>query len=505
MTSKVAVALEQVLTPSDLENTLQLIKVDDLTDIDKCKVSDQLEAFMIKSDIVTTSKLRRRITRLVASIAASRKPSLTDLFAVIRQASSASEIEDTLNSINLSELEENKAGIEALCQVLQEKLNQPDLVLNRLLRRRISRLVFALKRNTGENCVPASSVAANETPKEQEKNVSKNLDEAESLSEETVSAWCQDIESAASAVELEEVLAKYNPRQIKNIALESKLGSALKCCESKLAVMSNAKIRRRISRMLSCCRNSSDEVLTTPPNVDLKNVSTPYEKTVIGLQHSDTGGSHVPYVVFVGQLNFNVTSLDLVEHFRSGGVEGNIKVRLNTDPKTQKSKGTAFVELDGPRELHKTLGLHHTTLKGRRINVEKTCGGRNKQLRAQKIKLQRDVQKVKASEDVDEIIKQYENSTAIAIRNIGDSTLNRLYACTPREVQDMFELVKLKLMDSSSCLRNYDLLKQLLTEKDGGGQNVDQSRQLGYGSFKRKQNHILPIESAWKKKKTDTV
>jgi RNA recognition motif-containing protein len=76
---------------------------------------------------------------------------------------------------------------------------------------------------------------------------------------------------------------------------------------------------------------------------------------------------HTPYVVFVGQLPFGCTSEELLTHFQKGGLQGEIRIRyfgryhivwyvtarrrLLTSKNENKSKGTAFVEVDSAEQV----------------------------------------------------------------------------------------------------------------------------------------------------------
>lgn len=88
-------------------------------------------------------------------------------------------------------------------------------------------------------------------------------------------------------------------------------------------------------------------------------------------------------------------------------------------------------------DVHKCLTLHHAKLNGRRINVEKTCGGRNADVRAMRIKHIRNEQKIALSETVDSIMKEYEARGVFSMREINDKLMNRLYALTPELVREV--------------------------------------------------------------------
>ncbi|KAF1779594.1 Nucleotide-binding alpha-beta plait domain [Phytophthora cactorum] len=87
---------------------------------------------------------------------------------------------------------------------------------------------------------------------------------------------------------------------------------------------------------------------------------------------------------------------------------GDIKLRMLTDKKTKKFKGTAFIEVKDSKALGAALSRHHTLIQGRRINVELTAsgGGNKSENRRNKIDLlrkkQSNVQYKLKQEDVDD-------------------------------------------------------------------------------------------------------
>lgn len=80
------------------------------------------------------------------------------------------------------------------------------------------------------------------------------------------------------------------------------------------------------------------------------------------------------FTLFVGNLSFKTTVEDLQAHIKPTGITPQ-SVRLQTDSVTKKPKGFAFIDLTNAQALDKVLNLHHTTLGGRKINVELTAGG----------------------------------------------------------------------------------------------------------------------------------
>jgi len=123
-----------------------------------------------------------------------------------------------------------------------------------------------------------------------------------------------------------------------------------------------------------------------------------------------------PYIVFVGQLSFETTKEQLFQHIKKQLEDDNhkvsnqnLKIRLLTDPKTKKSRGMAFVEVqDDPELLYSCLKLHHTHLDGRRINVERSAGGgKHSETRKQKLKQFRDDQTKYMDETVNTMLEEY--------------------------------------------------------------------------------------------------
>lgn len=135
---------------------------------------------------------------------------------------------------------------------------------------------------------------------------------------------------------------------------------------------------------------------------------TSHASTMKAQRPNDAG---IKYIVFVGNMSYDVTAEDLAKHM--GDTCGETpKVRLLTkkgdpsaleklsnskkksiakgkaqDPSAPVSKGCAFVEFSNAASLQKALRFHHTTFRGRQINVELTAGGGGKsERRKEKIK-----------------------------------------------------------------------------------------------------------------------
>jgi len=119
-----------------------------------------------------------------------------------------------------------------------------------------------------------------------------------------------------------------------------------------------------------------------------------------------------PYIVFVGQISFTTTAEQLFQHFKkelgSAITPESMQVRLLTDSKTNKSRGMAFLQLNDPELMYECLTLHRTHLDERRINVERSAGGRkNSTKRQAKIQTYRTTQEKMLSDTMDKILQEY--------------------------------------------------------------------------------------------------
>lgn len=91
------------------------------------------------------------------------------------------------------------------------------------------------------------------------------------------------------------------------------------------------------------------------------------------------------YVLFIGNLPYDITREQLEDHFRkTGGIKS---IRIPREKTTDKGRGFAYMEFDGRISHGIALRLHQTTLGGRKINVEFTSiGGGKSEARKEKLK-----------------------------------------------------------------------------------------------------------------------
>ncbi|XP_060523903.1 nucleolin-like [Cylas formicarius] len=80
------------------------------------------------------------------------------------------------------------------------------------------------------------------------------------------------------------------------------------------------------------------------------------------------------FVLFVGNVPYDATKQDLHAHFSKAGEIVHIRIPLGKE--TKKPRGFCYVEVKDEHAYQQCLSMHHTQLKGRRINVLYTQGGK---------------------------------------------------------------------------------------------------------------------------------
>ncbi|KAK6881172.1 Nucleolar protein 6 [Candida tropicalis] len=83
------------------------------------------------------------------------------------------------------------------------------------------------------------------------------------------------------------------------------------------------------------------------------------------------GGKGPRFILFVGNLPYDIKQVELISHFKNSNPD---RIRIRQD------KGIAFLEFDNENQeiqskMELALRMHHSELRGRKINVELTVGG----------------------------------------------------------------------------------------------------------------------------------
>ncbi|KAG1711365.1 hypothetical protein DVH05_008618 [Phytophthora capsici] len=176
---------------------------------------------------------------------------------------------------------------------------------------------------------------------------------------------------APTEIKEEPMEIKEEPTKIEEVARVEKKDDTVDANGEKL----NAQQRRLLKRK---SKRKDDGVEEKPRQKKQKNdeEEKPFARKSIHL------------TLFVGQLPYRATEGMIRKHFAESG---EIKLRMLTDKKTKRFKGTAFIEVKDSKALGAALSRHHTLLQGRRINVELTAsgGGNKSENRRNKIDLLR--------------------------------------------------------------------------------------------------------------------
>jgi len=117
------------------------------------------------------------------------------------------------------------------------------------------------------------------------------------------------------------------------------------------------------------------------------------------------------------------------------------------------------------------------------VNVERSCGGRNKDQRAKRIRDQRMTQKLAHADEIDAVVQSAAQMGRLP-RKLDDTLMNRLYALkrsTVEKVLSEFEQRESKSTTGGSDATRIMTLRKLVTEYDEGGKNVDQSKRRKVG------------------------
>lgn len=208
-----------------------------------------------------------------------------------------------------------------------------------------------------------------------------------------------------------------DPEAAVRLAAAEKLTSELQAIENNEELKS--KDRRSAKRKAEAIAQETTGMTTVELLKWLQEHHEKQQKHQGGNENKTQDSQHSrksdPYIAFFGQLSFETTKDDLLQHIRSQLKESyppsskkSIQIRMLTDSKTSKSRGMAFVQVDDPEFLYALLKLHQTYLKGRRLNVEKSAGGKKgSETRQVKLQTYRKEQEAYFAEVVDNILGEF--------------------------------------------------------------------------------------------------
>ena len=255
----------------------------------------------------------------------------------------------------------------------------------------------------------------------------------------------------------------------------------------------NAKERRSLKRKAEAIATEQSGCETAEELLKWYDENKPAKKAEKETQAPSQSKKPNPYIVFVGQLSYETTQQSLFAHFQKeleefSITEQDLQIRMLTDPKTKKSKGMAFIEVSTPDLLYATLRLHHTFLEGRRINIERSTGGRkNSATRQNKIREYRKEQEEFMHSAVDEMISQYVQSGDIQQGELDEAVISLCKKHSGHIVQAALERYvesNGRDMDNPSAYLNF-LLGKLATE----GIFTNREEATAESTKKQKKNH----------------
>ena len=355
--------------------------------------------------------------------------------AELTTASSAADVEAALENVTSFSTGEPGSKTELMNKIEAIQAND-QFGINAKLRRKMKRLhetlaamieeakpVSAKTASSSSSSSSAPKKAATAAPKEDDAGEFNNL-----VLDKDLGSTISGVRNAVNANELEEALngvrpgvGSCNSRRTLKRAIEQVL------TKSEIESSMNAKVRRRVTRAIKALAPGAAEAVEQAKKAE-------EEATKLQKQAKDASKPNkaiVPYIVFVGQLDYEITVEELTQFFRSKGIEGSIKMRLLKDKETGRSKGMAFVELETAAEMYKCVALHHSIVNGRMVNIEKSCGGKNKEVRKEKLTEKRQEQTQKLNETVKKILETYTEQGIVQSDKFGSEFEEKIYRYGP--------------------------------------------------------------------------
>lgn len=395
--------------------------------------------------------------------------SISDCLSELRSAEGATGIETAISNVSASS-QGSAAAKQELKSTLERLSEDANMVSNTKVKRKVQRLIKTLETIIAESA-QSSAAAPTQAPTTSQGNKPQHPPSSTPASAGAgIEGVVHKLKGVHSAEQLDAVLVALDMRTVlpagegategpepataqQRRLLKRSIEQVLS--QEDVSSTMNAKVRRRVSRITSALAADGGEGAQADaavPKGEATSTSTSQHSdpsaraTGMGLSIPSTGHvvnetvKKIPYVVFVGNLSYDTTAADLETHLRqTAELEGPIEVRLRTNPETQQSTGVAFVDLEGARELHQCVAAaHHSSLHGRIINVEKSCGGRNKAQRGDKIASKRTEQKARLEEAINRVLVQYEQRGVLqGVHKWGATLKESMYAHSPAHLSQV--------------------------------------------------------------------
>jgi len=258
------------------------------------------------------------------------------------------------------------------------------------------------------------------------------------------------LKSSTSATDIDDALSMLPNSadgHIQSAPLKECIEHVLASKENILNSKTKRTLKRKLTAMGEAVTTESAPAPKRSRKVDPAPLMTPEEL------------KKTPYIVFIGQLTYETTADDVTNFLRSSGIEGPLQVRMLTDRTTKQSKGQCFVTLEGSRERNKCIALHQSLLDNRRINIEKSVGGKNKDTRIVKLREAKLQVKIKHSEQIDGVIAKYIRTSNLEPIN-SDFLLNKLYRLTSLEVDKILK----KFTEMPNNMRKMSVLDKIASD-----------------------------------------
>ena len=421
------------------------------------------------SSPVSAAAVIRRVAEHVVAPVVKAEPEVAKAVVVLKSfhqcldeliaATSTADVDAAISAVSA-----NSLGDGIVKRLVREKLQSlaadEKMVSNTKIKRKVVRLIATLESAPVEETAPPAAAPSELKKRSIADAAATDAGEADGAND--IQSIIKRLKAVHSAEELDAVLVKVDMRTIVPSAQEGaeEPAVAVTCepaqrrqlravieqalAQDDVSSSMNAKVRRRATRITGILADADGEAVVSKDSTGT--TAAPVAGAGLKIEGSTTvrpplgEQKKVPYVLFVGNLSYDVTAEEIEQHLRTAAaLEGPIKVRLRTDPHTKRGLGVAFVEVEGTRELHQCISLgHHSKLNGRVINVEKSCGGRNKEQRGEKIASKRTEQQRRTQEAINTVLVQFEQKGVLHNTHKWGETLKEMvYAHSAASVTEV--------------------------------------------------------------------